>query len=72
MTPIVTTFECVWCRESEEISASLKTDSVHELADLMDEEEYTFPIGEIGGYDARTKQPICDFCADAAAEEMSR
>lgn len=53
------TFECRWCRESEEIAASLKTDSVHELADLMDEEEYVYPLTDFGGYDKESGEPIC-------------
>jgi hypothetical protein len=56
------TFECVWCKDAEEISASLKSTS--------DPAEYTFSTDRLGGYDNKTGKPICDTCADAAQEEM--
>lgn len=61
--PPDTDFECVWCREAEEISAEIgKTEPQPEV--------YTFPPEQFGGWDKNSKKPICEYCADAAQEEM--
>ena len=46
------TFECAWCRDHA----------------LEPPEVYTMDIKHLGGHCEETKEPICDGCADAAAE----
>ena len=31
------------------------------------QDEYTFPIKEIGGYEKENGKPICQYCAEAAS-----
>lgn len=61
-------FQCAWCQEANRADrdCNAKNGASIELT------EYIFPVQMIGGYDEISNLPICENCADAAAEELTK